>query len=312
MENIAQISASTDFSRFTRLRADARRDADAAFATVAKEFEALFIKLMLKSARDASVDGGLFNNRELKLYREMLDDQVALAMADQGGLGFETVLRRQLALDPVKPSARGELQLPLPQALPLPSLPRQGDTGEDPEAATGVSRHKVESSGATAPGQAPGPAGFVEALRPLAAEAASRLGLDPEILLAQAALETGWGKHTISFADGRGSHNYFGIKADHGWQGERVDVRTLEYINGKPLKVSAQFRAYPDAAAAFGDYVAFLEQRPRYAAALDHRGDPVAFIKGLARAGYATDPNYAEKILDIQDRIKAQASLAQR
>jgi flagellar protein FlgJ len=304
MENIAQISAYTDVSRFAAMRADARRDSDAAFATVAKEFEALFIQQMLKAARDASIDGGLFNSRELKLYREMLDSQVALAMAEQGGLGFAAVLRDQLDIEP---AVEVDRELKIPQAVHFPAPPPTRAVSEDTSDMGSTSSARV----------APAPSAqttndFVTALRPLAHRAASTLGLAPDILIAQAALETGWGRHTIAHPDGRSSHNLFAIKTGSNWDGDSVDVQTLEYVNDRPMRVNARFRAYPDMQAAFDDYVRFLQQQPRYSAALDHGNDPEKFIAGLARAGYATDPHYAEKILAIKDQIRAQSTIATR
>ena len=300
MDNIANISAFTDISRFTAMRADARRDGEAAFATVAKEFEALFIQLMLKATRDASVDGGLFNSRELKLYREMLDSQVALAMADQGGFGFEAILRDQLDIDS---NAEPDAELKIPQPVPFPPLLTVPATG-----ATRVDRAGPAQSGVNAPSNIE----FVRALRPLARDAASKLGVSTDVLIAQAALETGWGKHTIRHPDGHSSNNLFAIKAGSAWDGDSIDVRTLEYVNGRPLRLNARFRAYPNVEAAFDDYVGFLRQHPRYAAALNHGGDQGEFVARLQRAGYATDPRYAEKILAIKDQISAQSTLAAR
>jgi len=303
MENIAQISAYTDISRFTAMRADARRDGDAAFATVAKEFEALFIQLMLKAARDASVEGGLFNSSELKTYREMFDSQVSLAMAEQGGLGFEAVLRNQLNIEPAV-EADSELRLPQPTHFPTP-LPARIASG-DLSGTNAASAPIMPAPGARTTDD------FVDELRPLARGAAASLGLGPDVLIAQAALETGWGRHTIAHPDGRSSHNLFAIKAGSHWKGDSIDVQTLEYVNGRSMKVNARFRAYPDIPAAFDDYVAFLQEHARYDAALDHDNDPRKFIAGLARAGYATDPHYAEKILAIKDRIQAQSMVATR
>lgn len=299
MENIAHISAYTDFSRFAALRADARRDGNAAFATVAKEFEALFIQIMLKAARQASVEGGLFDSHELKLYREMLDSQVALAMADQGGLGFQAVLREALDIDPAG-AVQGELKLPRPVHFPPPRSALRNAAGVDPGAPVRSGRNPRTN------------AQFVRAVAPLARNAASTLGLSPDVLIAQAALETGWGRHTIDHPDGRSSNNIFAIKVDTDWDGDSVEVQTLEYVHGRPMKINARFRAYADVKAAFDDYVAFLQRRPRYAAALDHGGDARKFVTELARAGYASDPRYAEKILAIKDQIGAQSMLAAR
>ncbi len=301
MDNIAQISAYTDISRFSALRADAKQDGNAAFATVAKEFEALFIQQMLKAARDAAPEGGLFNSRDLKLYREMLDSQVALSMAEQGGLGFATALGQQLGLEATD-GASAELKIPDPVHLPAVASP---GPAKDHRSQVTLSNDAPAGQSAAATLE------FTAALRPLARDAGVALGLAPDILIAQAALETGWGRHVIADPSGRSSHNLFAIKAGSDWNGASVDVQTLEYINDRPVTINARFRAYPNMEAAFADYVAFLREQPRYADALKHDGSARKFVTELAQAGYATDPRYAEKILAIKDQIAAQSTLAQ-
>lgn len=302
MNNFAHVSAATDISRFSALRTDARRDADAAFAKVAQEFEALFIQMMLKAARDATPEGGLFDSNELKLYQEMMDSQVALEMAEQGGLGFAPLLQQQL-LGGEADEAPRELMLPPRRTIAPDPVPAAA-----PHPAFATSARPDTATSPQAPAKSV--SGFIRSVVPLATEAARKLGLEPEVLVAQAALETGWGKHTITKADGSNSHNYFGIKASHDWDGDVVRVRTHEFINGRAFKVNADFRAYPDPAAAFDDYVKFLNSHPRYASTLQHGGDPERFAAGLSAAGYATDPRYAEKILALRDQIIAHSMYA--
>ena len=132
---------------------------------------------------------------------------------------------------------------------------------------------------------------------PLAEKAAGMLGVSPSVLLAQAALETGWGKFvTRDTASGKSSFNLFNIKADSRWQGDAVQVQTLEYRGGVPEKEQARFRAYEDYADSFNDYVEFLQTNPRYQQALEQAEDPGRFVRELHAAGYATDPEYATKI----------------
>jgi flagellar protein FlgJ len=139
----------------------------------------------------------------------------------------------------------------------------------------------------------------VRALWPHAQRAAGELGVSPQALVAQAALETGWGRAVIQHNDGRSSHNLFGIKADARWGGEQVHVSSLEYVDGTVVRQRAAFRAYDSYADSFSDYVDFLKSNPRYGNALNHAHDPVAFTQALQRAGYATDPEYAQKIQGI-------------
>ena len=146
------------------------------------------------------------------------------------------------------------------------------------------------------------PTDFVRQLWPHAREAARELGVAPEVLIAQAALETGWGRRMIQRADGGNSFNLFGIKADSSWQGDRAQVATIEYVGGVAERQRASFRAYSGLGESFSDYVQFLRSNPRYRQALEQVQDSESFVRGLQDAGYATDPNYADKILRILDR----------
>jgi peptidoglycan hydrolase FlgJ len=153
-----------------------------------------------------------------------------------------------------------------------------------------------------APWRPESPEAFVRELWPHAERAGAALGVAPEVLLAQSALETGWGRHVIPRGDGSSSHNLFGIKADTRWNGDRVQVNTLEYVNGVPEQQRAAFRAYQSPAESFADYVDFLQRNPRYRGALAQGSDAEGYLRGLQSAGYATDPAYADKILDILGR----------
>ncbi|WP_027855805.1 flagellar assembly peptidoglycan hydrolase FlgJ [Marinobacterium litorale] len=143
------------------------------------------------------------------------------------------------------------------------------------------------------------PETFVQQVLPLAEKAAKALGVDPRVLVAQAALETGWGKSIIRDESGQSSNNLFNIKADGRWNGDSVSVGTIEYRNGLPQPEKASFRAYDSIEDSLQDYIKFLQDNPRYEQALEQAGNPVAYLQALQRAGYATDPNYAEKIDSI-------------
>lgn len=298
----ATIQPYTDLSRFGALRAQAQRNAGGAAPAVARELEALFIQLMLKAARDATPDGGLFNSNELQFYRELFDNQVALAIAEQGTLGFEDLLRAQL---PDADPAGGETALGLPERRAFP----EHSAWYAPAAVRHVAGDAVDPAAwaAVDPGSAPRAPErqFAQDLRAHAERAAARLGTTPEILIAQAALETGWGQHVIRHSDGSSSNNLFSIKADGSWDGAIVKRRTLEFFGGKPVHVSAAFRSYDGIAGAFDDYVRFIESNPRYERALARAADPDAYINEIARAGYATDPRYAGKVREIHARIAA-------
>lgn len=280
-----------DFSRFAALRAEARSATSnaAALEQVADEFEALFVDLMLKAARDAEMDGGLFESSELDTYREMLDQQIAIAIARNQDLGIGRALSRQVgpAAGPVE--AGRELhfdnQRRAPDRLEAPF--------GFPHDAAPVRRRGYERPA--------DPRAFIDGIAPQAVRAAGRLGVSAQGLMSQAALETGWGEHVIRHPDGRSSFNFFGIKAGRDWDGEIVRVPTTEYVKGRAVTVNAAFRSYGNAAAAFDDYVELISGNPRYEQVRASGGDVTRFARELADAGYATDPRYAEKIVAIFD-----------
>lgn len=152
---------------------------------------------------------------------------------------------------------------------------------------------------------------FIRDVWPYAERAASALGVDTEVLLAQSALETGWGRHVPLKADGSSSHNLFGIKADQRWQGERVEIVTREFRHGVMQQEKAEFRAYDSLAESMQDYVEFIRGNPRYQKALQHGYDAEAYARELQQAGYATDPDYARKIDRVRNSELLQSKLSE-
>ncbi|HSM27066.1 MAG TPA: flagellar assembly peptidoglycan hydrolase FlgJ [Thioalkalivibrio sp.] len=284
-----------DFQGFSDLRRMAREDSPEAADTAARQFEALFIQMMLKSMRDAApVDSGM-DGQQMKFYRDMFDQQIALEMSQGEGIGLRTALLREL-----HPSAVNGPEAAVDMTLPMRRF--SGRTTEAPPT-VGSAPGSERSSGPVTPTTRFGsPEEFVQSLWPHAEEAGRALGVAPEVLLAQSALETGWGRHMIGGANGANSFNLFGIKADTRWAGPAVNVPTLEYVDGIPERQSASFRSYSSPAESFSDYVDFLRSNPRYREALSKAPDPEGYLRGLQAAGYATDPNYADKILDIMNR----------
>jgi flagellar protein FlgJ len=143
------------------------------------------------------------------------------------------------------------------------------------------------------------PEAFIDAVFPAAARVAGELGVDPALLVAQSALETGWGRHMIREPGGEPSNNLFGIKADKRWQGEVATVTTTEYRDGRAVKEVAPFRSYSSYEESFSDYLQFIKSQPRYESALATAGDPAGYAQALQQAGYATDPAYASKVTQI-------------
>lgn len=154
------------------------------------------------------------------------------------------------------------------------------------------------------------PEEFVATMLPMAEAAAEKIGVDPRYLVAQAALETGWGKSIIRTRDGDSSHNLFGIKSHGGWEGDSARVLTTEYKGGKAVKEAANFRTYESYAHSFDDYVSFLQGNGRYEKALNVTENPERFVKELQQAGYATDPQYARKISQIARKMQTYQAIA--
>ena len=282
----------TDFSGLAALKARAREDQDAALDQVSRQFESLFLQMMLKSMRDASFGGGMLDSRQSEFYRDMYDKQLAVDMAQNHGIGLAEVIKRQLG-GSVSPAHAG-LSPEDYVGMPIRVSPVRDAQADVQTAGTDtVSDLSIRFDGS--------PESFLGQLWPAAEEAAARLKLAPEALLAQAALETGWGRHVMQHRRGDSSHNLFGIKADSRWQGDKVQVSTLEYRDGVALKTRANFRAYDSFEQSFSDYVDFLQRNPRYRTALSKTADPEAYFSALQDAGYATDPAYADKIKRILD-----------
>ena len=299
----------TDLQGLSGLRQQARQESPDAIREAAKQFEAVFIQMMLKSMRAASPseDGGIMDSDQTRLYRDLYDQQIALSMAKQGKLGLADTIARQLGGEGVNPPVRptspeivGDPLATLRQvqrirsnvAMPAAAMPARPAAVQTENPAYPLS---------DAPYKPGSPVAFVRRMWPHAQEAARRLGVAPEVLIAQAAHETAWGRSVPRFADGRTSHNLFGIKASRGWEGERVVNSTFEFVNGVAVRLKDGFRAYPSYADSFNDYVRFLQVNPRYGQALDSVGDGFSYLRELQRAGYATDPAYARKIQGLMN-----------
>ena len=279
----------TDLSGLEALKAQARRDKDAALDEVSHQFESLFLQMMLKSMRKASFGGGLLDSRNTEFYRDMYDQQLAMDLSKQEGIGLAGVIKRQIGGQPQDAGGGRDPASYRLRAIPSPAVPAGQPEKVLQKAVPAVDAPPVGALDGT-------PEGFINTLWPAAAKAADKLALQPEALLAQSALETGWGRHVMRRADGSSSHNLFGIKADDRWQGERVSVSTLEYRDGVAVRTRADFRAYGSWEESFRDYVHFIQDNPRYGEAVRSSGDAERYFEQLQKAGYATDPAYAKKI----------------
>ena len=291
MINPTELSANlvTDTQSVDALRQSAKQNTPEGLKTVAKQFEALFMNMMLKSMREASPQDGTFDNAQTRMYTSMLDQQLSQNLASRG-VGLADVLIRQLSNTVAAPPG----EKPSGQAMPSLSGPSSGVNPVPASNAAPATAPAKTSSSQSAHVQA-----FQARLEGHAEEASRTTGIPAKFMLGQAALESGWGRREIIAADGTPSHNLFGIKATGGWQGKVVEHVTTEYVHGVAQKVVQKFRAYDNYADAFRDYAHMLRSNPRYQQVLANAQHVAGFAQGLQRAGYATDPHYADKLTRI-------------
>jgi flagellar protein FlgJ len=256
----------------------------AALHAVAQQVDALFLQMMLKSMRDANAAAGEGDSNEMGMYQDMFDKQIALTMSQHQDLGLGSLLTRQIA---ARAAAGGAAPAPADDhTSPRPAAAPASSTA--PPATSAPPTSMTQSAGE-----------FVDQVLPSIRTAAQALGLNPLVLLAQAALETGWGKRMARTADGNPSLNLFGIKADDTWVGARAAANTVEYAGGVATQRQAAFRAYGSIEESVNDFASLLKNSPRYRHAAAAGPDAQAYVDGIGRSGYATDPEYAAKLNDI-------------
>lgn len=316
-----------DISNLDRLRAGIGKDAKGSLREAANQFEAIFTQMMFKSMRDANsaFESDLMSSNNSKFYQQMHDEQLSSQLSSTGSLGLADMIVKQLggeeeptqphtpttALFPKKENTDPLVIRPItankpaPIALPQQEALHQPLASQQQKTASSTPTASVQPTVSTPaePDRFDTPQAFVDHMAPYATKAARALGTDPAMLIAQAALETGWGKKVIKNAAGT-SNNLFNIKADPRWQGEKMATRTLEYHNGVAVQEHAAFRSYGSYQDSFQDFVAFLQQNPRYSTALKHSDTPNQFIREIHKAGYATDPNYSNKVLSVMKKVK--------
>jgi flagellar protein FlgJ len=279
----ADLSAATTYTDVNGLAA-LKRDPDSpqAINAVAQQVEALFLQMMLKSMRDATAAEETDSN-EMGMYHDMFDKQVALSISQHADLGIARLLKRQLGGKPA------------PAAL----KPGGGDSAQAvPHQPTAALAHT--------------PAEFVNRVMPFIRRSASALGVDPSAMLAQAALETGWGQRMPRNADGSPSHNLFGIKAGDEWSGARAAADTIEVVNGVATPRRTSFRAYGSVEESVNDFANLLKNSPRYRDVIAAGRDANAYVASMGKSGYATDPEYGNKLNQILRSDTLTSALAAR
>jgi flagellar protein FlgJ len=294
--NLAADSQSLD-----ALRLQAKQEPDKALKLAAKQFETVFMNMMLKAMREATPQDGVFDSEQTRMFTSMLDQQLAENMGNRG-MGLADIMVRQLspkatpAASAVPPAA---LASPIAAASIATLAVAQSTASKRAELHAGVDATKVSLPSAYKESVQQD---FVQRLQPYAEQASRETGIPAHLMLGQAALESGWGKRAIRTAEGADSYNLFGIKAGSNWKGRVAEVKTTEYYNGVASKPTEKFRAYDSYADAFRDYASLLLGNPRYAGALQ-QDNAQGFARALQNSGYATDPKYADKLVKVINRV---------
>lgn len=284
-----------DVKGLDNLRRAAKSGDENAIKEAAKQFEAIFVQMMLKSmrkAQDALADkDSPFNSQQVKFYRDMHDQQLAVDLSTNGNMGLADLIVQQLSPDDAKNFTPASI---MRNDATLSDIQRSRALNNS------ASTHTFEgSTQPTKQAAFASPTDFIQQLLPKAEAIAESLGISPKALLAQAAVETGWGRYVIHDHNGKNSHNLFGIKADKGWQGDKTAIDTLEYQQGIAKQQKAAFRTYSSFNDSLQDYVSFVKDNPRYEGAVKNSNDPKAYFEALQKAGYATDPAYADKVMSV-------------
>ncbi|ESJ17564.1 peptidoglycan hydrolase [Cupriavidus sp. HPC(L)] len=316
-----------DTQGFEALKQGARDGSADTLKAAAKQFEAVFTQMVLKSMREATPQDGLFDNEQTKLYMSMLDQQLAQHLSSKG-IGLAEVMARQLARasgQPLPPEAAAASRMddvagslgPLLDGRTTAAagadeeqVPRAGTVvpGANWNPTAGLRQYQAQQSGQWQGGAAMSEdtpshiSAFVSRMAGPAVAASRASGVPARLILGQAALESGWGRREITHADGSTTHNVFGIKAGANWKGPVAEITTTEYVDGQPQKIKAKFRAYGSYEEAFSDYARLLTNNPRYAGVVS-AGSAEEAAHGLQRAGYATDPEYGAKLVRIMRKV---------
>jgi flagellar protein FlgJ len=321
---VTQSSNYLDLQGLDQLRQKAQGNSKESIREVANQFESMFASMLIKSMRQANEafeTDSPFNNKNTKFYTDMQDKQLALDISRHGSLGLADALVRQL--DPMsisRPQGVPEDKLVMPNSekvkmmdinklLPAVDLNKPDktqasvivfDKTKQQSTNNNINNHVFTDQKS-----------FIDTVMPYAKKMAKALGISPAVLIAQSALETGWGKKIINGADKQSSFNLFNIKAQKGWQGDKVVKDSLEVENGIGIKRRSEFRSYQDFAQSFTDYGQFITNNQRYKAALQQGTDAGRYAEELQKAGYATDPQYADKIKQILNNETFKAAVAE-
>ena len=303
-------SLAIDTQSLGQLRAQAKQSPDQALKAAAQQFEAVFMNMMLKSMREATPQDSMMDSDQTRMFTGMLDQQLAQSMSTRG-IGLADMMVRQLSnsgqagMPAAALHSETGASAPLFRGNALTASVLHSETG----ALAPLFRGNAPAASILDPKAVPSAFNattqqdFVNRMLPHAMQASQASGVPPQLMMGQAALESGWGKREIHMADGSNSFNLFGIKANAGWQGKVAEVMTTEYTNGVAHKQVEKFRAYSSYAEAFKDYAGMMSNNPRYANVLQQAGSPSGMAQALQKSGYATDPKYAEKLVSVMKQM---------
>ena len=281
---VPDISDYTDFTALTRLKQGASAGDQDALKQAAAQFEAIFIQMLFKEMRNTQIDGGIFDSSQMRFYEDIQDKQLSDYLAKNGGLGMADVLVTQLSNNQSSsPPLKGSVSTVTARSDPVSVSPLNQSRENELQPAI----HTKQD--------------FLRILQPVAQKVSNESGFPTDILISQAALETGWGRNMIQYPMGANSYNLFGIKADHRWDGHVVYSTTREYVDGAAISKIEKFRAYPSYEASMKDYVEFIRSNPRYQSAMNYLDDPGRYFDEIQNAGYATDPHYSRKLQALME-----------
>lgn len=349
LENTGKIAI--DGNSLNALKVAAKENSPETIKEVAKQFEAVFMNMMLKSMREATPQENPFDNEQSRTFTSMLDQQLTSSLAEKG-LGLSDILAKQLSKglnvtnntmeQAVSDSEKNSETNPAPLNSSVPNagliqsylsngnIPNHllsnkkisdsehlNNTKNNPETQessltsklttnqlinTEQSLNKPKSNNATGISSS---TEFKNRMSAHAEEASKTTGIPSRLMLGQAALESGWGKREIKSQDGTPSYNLFGIKATAGWKGKTVETVTTEYVNGVKQKHVTKFRAYDSYADSFKDFAKLMQNNPRYQGVMSNLHNPDSYAQAMQKAGYATDPNYANKLASVINKVSS-------
>lgn len=323
MINATELSGKLAFdaNSLNNLKVSAKDNSPESIKEVAKQFEAVFINMVMKSMRAASPQDGPFDNEQSRTFTAMLDQQLSNNLATKG-VGLAEVLTRQLTK--VSNSATEAMQQAVtgddwvkPNEVGLNSFTPNLLKASQLEKARSANIHTIHPAALTNTSAATTntlikPAGlrgqsaaFHDRMSHHAVIASRETGMPANYMLGQAALETGWGRREIKTSNGTNSYNLFGIKATGGWKGKVAETTTTEYINGVKQKRVEKFRAYDSYADSFKDFANLIQNNPRYKSVMENVNTISGYARAMQDSGYATDPNYANKLASVIKKVSA-------